>query len=161
MWVATKSIDDYYEKDGISFMKSTKEECANVLNEAFKNKRRIRLFFGNKKTGEDWCERFDIMGYIGRSNGTHKVPLLLYRKNSSGGFAILTDSILKIVDTKTKKVLYLDEIYKVPKLDVIKNTEGYSLERTKEDGTKEILFNGTEEMCLREKDFLEGKTNKI
>ena len=30
MWVATKSIDDYYEKDGISFMKSTKEECANL-----------------------------------------------------------------------------------------------------------------------------------
>lgn len=58
--------------------------------------RRVRIFYGNVDTGEDWNEEYSTFGYIGRSMGTEKIPLLIANTRSYGGPAILTNCIVKI-----------------------------------------------------------------
>ena len=57
-----------------------------------------------------------MIGTIGRSTGTIKTPLLISNSRSLGGGAILTDCIVKIVDVKTKRVLYVNPKYTIPTL---------------------------------------------
>ena len=102
-------MKDYKEVDGVSFSQETKESVINILLDAIKNKYRIRIFFGDAKSGTDWCENFDTMGTIGLSCGTAKVPLIIHSIRSMGGDAILTDSIVKI--TRNKKVIYQHPTY--------------------------------------------------
>lgn len=152
----------YFEKNGTSFSINTNNNCANILNELILTKKRVRLFYGEQHIGEDWCERFDTIGYIGRSNGKIKIPILLSRKDSSGGFPILTDCILKIVETRTNKILYLNKKYLVPNLEIVKqNKDIYSLTQNKINGEKIVLFVGNKEKCEREKEFFVGKRNKV
>ena len=94
----------YKVVDGVSFSQGTKESVINILLDAMKHRDRIRIFFGDAESGADWCETFDTMGTIGLSCGTAKVPLLIHSIRSTGGDAILTDSIVKI--TRNKKVIY-------------------------------------------------------
>ena len=60
---------------------------------------RVRLFYG--KDGKVWHDEYGVLGRIGRSCGTNKVPLLLENKKSRGGSAILLDCIVGLkVDGK-------------------------------------------------------------
>lgn len=67
---------------------------------------RVRLILGEPKTGRVWPEEYNTMGYIGRSIGEKKIPLLIANTRSTGGGAILTHCILGIIDTKTHRYLY-------------------------------------------------------
>jgi hypothetical protein len=60
---------------------------------------RIRLFFGDKDTGRDWGEENYVVGTVGRSAGPIKVPLLIHNERSTGGGVIITDCIVKIIET--------------------------------------------------------------
>jgi hypothetical protein len=42
-----------------------------------KNQRKIRLFYGDTQTGQSWFDEHDVVGRIGRSTGSIKVPLLV------------------------------------------------------------------------------------
>ena len=59
--------------------------------------RRVRLFLGDPETGRDWGEENDVTGYVGRSTGPSKVPLLLATRRSMGGGAILVDCVLRML----------------------------------------------------------------
>lgn len=67
---------------------------------------RVRVFYGDTKTGKAWPEENDVMGYIGRSTGAHRVPLLIHSRASSGGGAILDHCIVGIVCTGSGAWLY-------------------------------------------------------
>ena len=54
------------------------------------------------------------MGYISRSMGTSKVPLLVYNRQSMGGGALLCNCIVKAVDVESKRVLYQHPDYHQP-----------------------------------------------
>jgi hypothetical protein len=97
-------MKDYKVVDGVSFYEGTNESVINILLDAMKHKDRIRVFFGDAESGTDWCETYDTMGTIGTSCGMTKIPLLIHSIRSTGGDAILTDSIVKI--TRNKKVIY-------------------------------------------------------
>ena len=97
-------MKDYKVVGGVSFYEDTNESVINILLDAMKHKDRIRVFFGDAESGADWCETYDTMGTIGTSCGMTKVPLLIHSIRSTGGDAILTDSIVKI--TRNKKVIY-------------------------------------------------------
>lgn len=62
--------------------------------------------YGDTATGRQWVEEHDIFGYIGRSTGTNKVPLLIPKATSIGGGHILDHCIIKIRESKGKMVLY-------------------------------------------------------
>lgn len=97
-----------------NFNPNTPVQVQNVLTNAFKTGKRIRLFYGDHTTGYDWKEENDVIGTIGMSTGSAKVPLLIKNRTSMSGGAILDHCIIKIVETEFKTVLYQSENYQKP-----------------------------------------------
>lgn len=96
----------YRRHDGIYYHAETPVEVVRALNAARQARTRIRLRLGDVETGKDWLEEFDVEGYVGNSTGPLKVPLLVHNRRSSGGGAILDHCILRIIETRTGRVLY-------------------------------------------------------
>lgn len=92
--------------NGTYYSEKTSDEMIELLESIHKDGTRCRFHWGDSKTGIDWGDVYDVKGHIGRSTGSIKVPLLIYNSRSTGGGAILTDCIVKIVTTKGNKVLY-------------------------------------------------------
>ncbi len=61
-------------------------------------KTRLRFFYGNQETGELWGDHED--GYIGRSTGVQRIPLVINNQRSMGGGALLDHCIVAICETK-------------------------------------------------------------
>lgn len=68
--------------------------------------KRVRVFYGDTQTGKAWAEENDVSGYVGRSCGRVKVPLLIANSRSMGGGAMLSHCIVAIVRTSDKKCIY-------------------------------------------------------
>ena len=100
---------------------------AVLLNKLTESKQRIRLVYGDTDTGKDWLQEYEVLGSIGRSTGSKQIPLLISNSRSTGGGAILEDSILKIVDVKSKNVLYQHDKYLAPIFDIVPSIVGYSV----------------------------------
>lgn len=97
----------------------TPSRVATLLNNLSMSQQRIRLVYGDTTTGKDWLEECDVIGNIGRSTGEKQIPLLIKNSRSTGGGSILDHCILKIVDVKSKRVLYQHEKYITPKFEII------------------------------------------
>ena len=91
----------YTTVNGTSYDINTDKKIVSILDDAIINRKRLKLDYGNTETGENWNECYDIIGRIGRSTGTIKIPLLILTSRSYGGGAILDSSIIKITDKKT------------------------------------------------------------
>jgi len=92
-----------------AYNKDTPDAVIKILenNRSGHRGERLRLWYGDPKTGKDWEEVYDVEGYIGRSTGLIKVPLLIHNSRSMGGPALLDDNIIKIAETKgSHRVLY-------------------------------------------------------
>jgi len=96
----------YKVVNGTSYHEETSNSVISVLEYVRATKTRIILDYGDVKTGRSWGDVYDITGTLGRSCGTQKVPILLHNKRSIGGGAILDNCIIKIVESKGKKILY-------------------------------------------------------
>ena len=79
---------------------------AAALCSAYRRKVRVRIWYGKIETGHAWLEEHDVTGRIGISMGPICVPLLLSSNRSIGGGAILDHCIVKIQETRSKRVLY-------------------------------------------------------
>ena len=79
---------------------------AAALCSAYKRKVRIRIWYGDTETGHAWLEEHDVTGRVELSMGPCRVPILLHNNRSVGGGAILDRCIVKIRETKSKRVLY-------------------------------------------------------
>jgi hypothetical protein len=82
--------------DGTYYDAKTPTAVVRALEHARKNGYRIRLAYGDRKTGKDWHERYEVVGYVHRSMGPQKIPILVYNKRAWGGSGIMTDNIVKI-----------------------------------------------------------------
>lgn len=92
------------------FDPGTDQKAAKILESCRAKERKIRLIPGDTRTGEPWLEEHDVVGRIGRSTGTLKVPLLI-ESGEHGGSAILCTSILGIVDWASGNFLYRHPAY--------------------------------------------------
>lgn len=92
--------------NGTYYNENTPDQVINVLERVRQNGIRITLDYGNTSNGESWNEVYDIHGYIGRSTGEIKIPLLIHNNRSIGGIAILDHCIIGIYESKGKKPLY-------------------------------------------------------
>ncbi|ABD72009.1 conserved hypothetical protein (plasmid) [Rhodoferax ferrireducens T118] len=114
----------------------------------------LRLFFGDTETGRDSCEENDTVGFIGRSTGTMKVPLLIEPLRSDrgdlssadGGGQILTNCILRIIEVNTGIELYRHPKYQLPAFTVHVNeaAQAYPIEVGRE-GQTQARFPGHDE----------------
>ena len=108
-----KTINDYKVVNGTYFDNRTNDKVCSILaNYVGCRYQRVRVFYGNTESGKDWCECYDVIGYIGRSCGSIKIPLLIPTKNSLGGGGILDHCIVKI--TIDKRVVYEHPKYHCP-----------------------------------------------
>lgn len=107
---------DYQCSNGTYYHHNTPPKVIDILERArmeYKRGRlyRIRLFYGDTKTGRDWLEENNIMGYVGRSTGLIKIPLLIHNRRSTGGHGILDHCIVKI--THRRQVIYQHPKYHI------------------------------------------------
>lgn len=92
----------------------------NALCLAYEKDLMIRIWYGDRQK-PDWLEENDVFGYVGRSTGKIKVPLLLPVdlngcKEDSGG-AILCDCITRMAIGEGKHFVetYRADFYQEPK----------------------------------------------
>ena len=138
--------------NGTTFHDETPITVCNILNDAISSRlsKRIRIFFGDKETGKDWNEFYDNIGYVGRSTGLIKIPLMIHNTRSTGGGAILDHCIVKI--TVDKKTVYQHPKYHCP--IVIKGCSVIDTEDNK------VIANCKDaEMAKRYFDYLKGTRN--
>jgi len=100
-------MNKYTELNGTSYDEGTSLEVMRVLEYARINQTRIKLDLGDTDTLTSWNEACDTVGYVGRSTGKNKVPILVYNERSMGGGAILTKCILAISHANKKNGGYL------------------------------------------------------
>ena len=139
----------------------TPDGVIHILDGAMKNHERIRVFYGDTETGCDWMEIYDTVGYVSRSCGNVKIPLLIKNSRSVGGTGILDDSIVKI--TIDKVVVYQHLNYRLPDMEIREASDGlkaigynYS---TFEDGKNDFNCK-TMKQAENHIDFLKGKRNR-
>ena len=110
MTLVYTEIDNKYIhlENGTSYYKGTDIKVMHILERIRKDHIRIKLSYGDINTGRDWNETNDIYGYVGRTCGKIKIPILLHNNNSMGGGTILTDCIVKIeyANKKNGKIIY-------------------------------------------------------
>lgn len=128
----TATQQKYKVENGTSFHIETADKVCSILSNAIasRHRQRLKLHYGDVATGRDWCEENYTIGYIGRSTGTSKIPLLIHNSKSHGGGAILDHCILKIVDVRTKEVLYQSPNYIAPIVEIKEGSDwpGYTNE---------------------------------
>lgn len=95
----------YKELNGYHFDVATPDAVCEAVSLIDRNTR-IRVWYGDPVTGKSYDDVFDVTFYVGRSCGPMKVPLLINNARSTGGPVLSCDRIVKIVDTRTKRVLY-------------------------------------------------------
>ena len=150
------NIINYQIINGTAYHEETCQEVINILEDARHNRSRIRVFFGDTITGEDWKEENDIMGYIGRSTGSIKIPLLVNNSSSRGGVALLDHCIVKI--TVDKMTIYQHENYYLGEL-TIEKSNNYPCS-VFVDGKEQANFT-TQEKAENYIKFLKGERNRI
>lgn len=109
-------IENYKEIGGVFYKKETPDIVCKILSEAQNRNSRLRIFYGDTKTGKVWLEEYDIIGYIGRSTGLIKIPLLIKNSNSCRGPAILDHCIVRI--TNNRMDVYKALNYQHPELSI-------------------------------------------
>ncbi|MFC0903820.1 hypothetical protein ACFHWD_03830 [Clostridium sp. MT-14] len=156
------NIIEYKIINETAYHADTDKKVIDILENTRMSNQRIRLFYGDIKTGRDWMEEYDTIGYIGRSTGKIKIPLLVKTNKSYGGGAILDDCIVKI--TLDKKIIYQHPKYHLPKINILDAVESLI-----KDGYKTSVFAGNKNIAnfrksfqaYHYKDFLKGNRNRI
>lgn len=134
---------DVREPSGTYYHDTTPRPVIDALENARNTGARVRLFLGDRETGKDWNEENDVTGFIGRSSGPIKIPLLLRTKSSSGGGSILCDCIVRLLVNGR-------EVYRHPKY----KAPIFAARHSKEPGyAAEVFINDSEEVHARFKTF--------
>lgn len=99
------------------FDPGTDPKAAAVLESRRQTGGKVQLVLGDTRSGEAWLNEYDVVGKIGRSSGSLKVPLLV-EDGETGGGAILTACVLHIIDWKSGRTLYRHPAYREPDLSL-------------------------------------------
>ena len=100
------------EVNGTEYDTRTPQAVVDILEKYRQDKIRLELDYGDTETGKSWGEVNNTTGYIGRSTGSHKIPLLIHNSRCIGGAAILDHCILRIRETSGKRIIYQHPNYK-------------------------------------------------
>lgn len=89
-----------------TFNDRTPQEVRSELEHARLRDMRVRLWYGDTDTGKAWPEEHDVIGYIGRSSGRIRVPIILHNRFSASGPAIIDHRIVRIDEIATRNTVY-------------------------------------------------------
>lgn len=143
-------MKEYNVVNGTSFHKETPMAVCNILSNAINNReQKLRVFYGDTKTGKDWNESYDTFGFIGRSMGSVKIPLMIHSRRSLGGPAILDHCIVRITIDKV-------DVYRHPSYHCDIERKGNEIYRS--DGAC-IFRSDNESTAIRWEKFFRGERN--
>jgi hypothetical protein len=114
--------------NGTYYDSRTPPEVVNVLEKARLNRTRLHISLGDVVTGRDYLDEFECFGFIGRSIGPSKVPLILPLSRSIGGGAILDHCIVRIRHSSGGRILYQHPKYHHGKIEVRQKDQPIVLE---------------------------------
>ena len=106
-----------------TFDNNTCSKVKTVLTECYNTQCRVRIWYGDTKTGVSWMDEYDTTGTIGCSTGKQKIPLLIKNSRSSGGGGILCHCIIRIDVIKSRRTIYRHPLFNVPMLTVVTNND--------------------------------------
>ena len=113
--------------NGTSYDTRTPDEVIRVLESARINRTRLHISLGDTDSGRDWLEEYETHGYIGRSMGPVKVPLMIANSRSLGGGAILDHCIVRIRESAGGRVLWQHPQYHHGQMEIRRKTEPVEL----------------------------------
>lgn len=141
-------METYKTKNGMSFSEHTPDKVMQILSTAGREKR-FRFWYGDANNGRSWNDENDVCGYVGRSSGTVKIPLLIANNRSTGGMALLDDCVVKIIDISSRTTVYCHPLFN----QALFTNVGAEVVA---DG-KYFGQNSTEKSASRYCDFMNGK----
>lgn len=112
----------------IAYHQETAQEVINAMERCRKQRRRIKIYLGDPKTGKTWNEEHDIFGYIGLSKGYKAYfPILVHNNRSLGGGSILDHCIVKIREAKGTHTIYQAANFQEPTMEIKESKQpGYT-----------------------------------
>lgn len=106
---------EYINIKGLEFMSTLPIGAANALIGAWKSGDRVRIFYGDVDTGEQWMEDHDVSGYVEPAYFL-RMPVLAYSKRSVSTTPIMQNCLVRIIRTKDGKELWRAANYQDPYL---------------------------------------------
>jgi hypothetical protein len=83
--------------NGTTYHEATHPRVVQWLETSRERRQPVRLFYGEPGTGRNWHSEHDVCGIVSRSMGPVKIPIMLSRRNSSGGSGILDHCVMGII----------------------------------------------------------------
>jgi len=145
-------------ENGTTYKDWTSDKVIAVLESVRASHERVRVYYGDTQTGKSWGEEFGTMGYVGRSAGRVKIPLLIYNRRSMGGGALLDGCIIKIVRTSDNRVLYAHPEFHTARYEIGNSGYWESPVAVYADGQNVANFR-TGAQARRWSAFMEGRRN--
>jgi hypothetical protein len=146
-------MKNYKIVNGTSYDERTPDEVIRVLENARLNRTRLHVSLGETdndrgQLGRDWLEENSVFGFISRSTGSIKIPLLVHNKRSLGGFGLLDHCIVRIrLSAGSGRVLYQHPNYHFGTMEIRRKTVAVKLP----DGrtlTADVLRDGQEQAAF-------------
>ena len=99
-------MKEYKSINGTSYDVRTPNEVVAILENARQSRTRLHVSLGDSESGRDWLEENMVHGFIGRSTGTIKIPLLVHNRRSLGGPGLLDHCIVRIRTSSGGRILW-------------------------------------------------------
>jgi hypothetical protein len=138
---------------GTCYHADTPEPVVELLEQLRHSRRKIRLYYGDIRTGQSWHDEHDVIGWIGRSTGTIKVPLLV-EPGDVGGPALLDHCIVRV--DSPRQVLYQHDEFRVGEVELVRGELNRLPWEIWIDGSVHARFKVKNE-ARQYQDFIQGK----
>ncbi len=126
-WPEEPAMKEFKTINGTSYDIRTPDEVVAILENARQSRTRLHVSLGDSESGRDWLEENMVHGFISRSTGTIKIPLLVHNRRSLGGPGLLDYCIVRIRASAGGRVLWQHPDYYHGRLEIRQKAEPVSL----------------------------------